>query len=318
MELHKKYRPTHLKNIIGQDMAVKLLQGKIDNNNVPHAILLTGPSGVGKTTIARCLRKPLKCHLREFREYDIGDVGGIDEIRGIHRNMLKMPLYGKVKIYFLDEVAQAKSIAQDGMLKMLEEQPPHVYFILATTDPQRLKTTVRTRLTRIDLKPLKDADLRRVLQTVCDKEERTFDDDVFDKIVEYSDGSARMALNILDSIFNLEAGKDVLEAIEMCTQEKQAIELCRLLLNNRTSWSSIASILKDLNGQDAEGLRRMILGYMRACMLTGSAVSIFPICTAGSKIASRAYYIITCFERNFFDTGHAGLAMACWESMNQK
>lgn len=306
MELYKTYRPSNLNAVIGQDKAIKVLQSKLDANKFPHSTLLTGPAGVGKTTIARCLRKPLKCHKREFREYDIGQAGGIDEIRGIRVNTQKLPLYGSTKIYFLDEVAQAKSIAQDAMLKMLEESPNHVYFIFATTDPQRLKKTVRSRFMEIPLKSLDDESLNQILINVIEAEDKDISEDVISKIIEYSDCSARIALELLEKIIDLDDEKEIIEIIEQTTLEKQAVELCRLLLNNHTRWQKIATKLKELDGEEPEGLRRMVLGYMRSCLLTGS------------KISPRAYYIMTCFERNFFDTGKAGLAMACWESMSSK
>lgn len=306
MELYKKHRPSNLKDVIGQDKAINILQGKIDKNKLPHALLLTGPHGSGKTTIARCLRKPLKCHLREFREYDIAQVGGIEDIREIRRNTQKLPLYRNTKIYFLDEVAQAKSIAQDGMLKMLEESPDHVYFIFATTDPQKLKKTLRSRFVELSLKPFKDDDLKLILKNVSEAEDKTLSNNILIKIVEYSDHSARTALELLEKIIDLDDEEDMIEAVKSSSLEAQAIELCRLLLK-RSSWKEIAGLLKELQGQNAEGLRRMVLGYMRTCLLSGNR-----------NIMLSSYQIMTCFEQNFFNTDHAGLAMACWEAANRK
>lgn len=304
-ELYKKHRPKTLKDVVGQDRVVGLLQKKIESNRIPHALLLIGPSGVGKTTIARCLRKPIKCHVREFREYDIGQVGGIDEIRSIRKDTQRLPLYGQNKVYFLDEVAQAKSIAQDGMLKMLEESPDYVYFIFATTDPQRLKKTVRSRFMEIPLKPLVDTALEKIIENIATEEELTISPEVISKIVSDSQQSARQGIELLEKIMESEDEDTMLKILEDSSQEQQAVELCRLLLKN-APWGKISSMLKELKGQDVEGLRRMMLGYMRSCLLTGG------------NISRRAYYIMTCFERNFFDTGHAGLAMACWESVSKK
>lgn len=97
----------------------------------------------------------------------------------------------------------------------------------------------------------------------------------------------------------------MLRAIDS-VEKTQAINLCRLLLNFRPSWPDIAKLLKELEGEDAEGLRRMVLGYMRSVVL------------GGGKMADRAYSIQCCFERNFYDTGNAGLQMACWEACHGK
>jgi len=305
MELYKKHRPTKMKDVVGQDSAIKGLLKKIDKKEIPHAILLSGPSGVGKTTIARIIRKIIKCNIREYQEINGADERGIGITRDIDKSMQRYPFRGKTKIYYIDEAHMLNKYAQNNMLKMLEDTPSHVYFILATTEPTALKKTIRTRCTQINLKPIKNESLLELINKIIQKENKVIDDSVIDKIIEHSDNSARKALVLLDSIIDIEDEVDMLEAIEGATQEKEAVELCRLLLN-KASWSKIASMLKDLHGQDAEGLRRMILGYMRSCLLSGS------------KISTRAYYIMTCFEPNFFNTGHAGLAMACWEAVAKK
>lgn len=305
MELYKKYRPPNLKDVIGQDNAIKVLEKHIEKNTIPHALLLSGPSGVGKTTFARCLRKPLKCRPRHFNELNIADIRGIDNIRDIRQSTMSYPLEGKTKIWLLDEVSELTTSAQKALLKMLEDTPTHIYFMLATTNPQKLIKPIRTRCTEIALKPISKENLEQLIENIILEEnlKKSIPQTVTDKIIDCSDGSARQALVFLDAIIDLDKEKDMLETIR--TGEEQAIELCRLLLR-RASWTSIAKMLKELKGQEAENLRRMMLGYMQTCLLSGS------------KISPRAYYIMTCFEHNFFNTSHAGLAMACWESISGK
>lgn len=302
--LYKKYRPKRLKDVLGQENAIKVLQKKLNTNSFPHAVLLSGPSGVGKTTIARCLRKPLGCRLRQFHELNIADIRGIDNIREIRQCMTLHPLEGNTKIWLLDEVSELTSGAQKALLKMLEDTPDHVYFMLATTDPQKLIKPIRTRCTEIVLKPLNDECLTQIIENIILKENtETVKNTVINKIIECSEGSARQALVFLDAVMDLDDEQDMLNAIK--TGEEQVIELCRMLLKRRP-WSDISKMLKTLKGQNAEQLRRMMLGYMRSCLLTNTSIT------------ERAYYIMTCFERNFFDTGDAGLAMACWEAMSKK
>lgn len=303
MELYKQFRPKKLADVVGQRTAVNVLQKMIDTNSIPHALLLTGPSGCGKTTIARILRKHLKCHSAEFNEVNIADIRGIENIRDIRKRMNLVPLRGKTKIWLLDECHKLSSDAMHASLKMLEDTPSHVYFFLATTDPHKLLKTIRTRCTEVVLKPIGKKDLAELVMAVFHKAipKGPFPKLVIDEIVDNSDGSARKALVLLDSIINLASKEEMLEAIEKSTQEAQAIQLCRLLIDPRTQWSEVSKRLKELEEEDAEGLRRMVLSYMRSVML------------GGKQMASRAYSIMCVFERNFYDTGNAGLVLACWE-----
>jgi DNA polymerase-3 subunit gamma/tau len=306
-ELYKKWRPKNLDAIVGQSSAVAVLTQMIENDEIPHSILLTGPSGCGKTTIARILRKHLKCNTQDFAEVNIADIRGIDNVRDIRRRMSLRPLHGKTKIWLLDEVAKMSGDAQTALLKMLEDTPKHVYFMLATTDPHKLLKTIRTRCTEIALKPIGNDDLTHLLaEIILHEKNRKITDEVIGKIVESSDGSARKALVLLGSIIHLESEEAMLDAIDKSTQEAQTIQLCRMLLNPRSSWSEIAKLLKELEGEEPEGLRRMVLGYMRSVLL------------GGGNMAPRAGSIIGIFERNFFDSLNAGLALACWEAMGGK
>lgn len=308
IELYKKHRPKDLDGIVGQHSAVSVLTQMIENDEIPHTLLLTGPSGVGKTTIARILRKHLKCNAQDFTEVNIADIRGIDNVRDIRRRMSLCPLHGKTKVWLLDEAHKLSGDAQNALLKMLEDTPKHVYFFLCTTEPGKLIKTIRTRCTEIALKPIGEKDLSELVMSVYHKEvpKGHFPEMAFDKIVENSEGSARKALVLLGSIIHLESEEAMLEAIEKSTQEAQAIQLCRLLLNPRSSWQNISKLLKELEGEEPEGLRRMVLGYMRSVLL------------GSGSLAGRAGSIIGIFERNFFDSGNAGLALACWETMGEK
>jgi len=304
MELYKKCRPKTLDKVVGQPSAVTVLKSMVGKNEIPHALLLSGPSGCGKTTIARILRKHVKCKPEDFHELNIADIRGIDNVRDIRTAMRKYAIGGGSKVFLLDEVAELTSSAQKALLKMLEDTPDHVYFMLCTTDPQKLIKPIRTRCTEIALKPIDSEDLKILIGDTSEAEGKKVSEDVADKIIESSEGSARKALVLLDSVIRLESEEEMLEVIEKSTQEKQGIDLCRALLN--APWKKVAEIVEGIAPDDVETVRWIVLGYMRTIVL------------GGGKIADKAYRIMCCFERNFFDTKHNGLVMACWEAVNGK
>lgn len=306
MSLYQKYRPKTLKAVLGQDGAVSSIQKLIDKGNIPHAILLTGPSGCGKTTIGRILKESLKCGDADFLEVNAADFKGIDTIRDIRRQVGMSPIDGECRVWLIDECARLTTDAQSALLKILEDTPAHAYFLLATTDPQKLLKTIHTRCNEIKLSALSSKALENVIQRVLDKEKLTLTEDVLTEIVEAADGSARKALVILEQVVGLESEKEQIAAIQASTVNKSlAIELARALINPQARWDAVSTILKDLDGE-AEGIRYLVLGYARSVML------------GGGKLAPRAFLIIDVFAKNFFDSKHAGLAAACWEVVHAR
>lgn len=305
MELYRKHRPKKLDDIIGQREAVTTLQRFLDHDDVPHALLFAGPAGCGKTSLARLLRPKLGCHKADFQEMDVASSeGGIDTIRALKSRINLSSLAGKSKIYYLDEAHQLSSKAGDGMLKMLEDTPAHVYFMLATTDPDKLKKTIRTRCTTVQVKPLGNKDMRTLLDNVLEKEGVEVPDDVLDRIVEVAGGSAREALVILNKVYRLDDEEKQLEAVFASSTQHQAIELARALLSPRARWGDISKLLKEIT-DEPESLRRMVLGYCSG-VLTGNG-----------KLGSRAYFIIRCFQDHWYDCGKAGLVACCYECCHQ-
>lgn len=299
LELYKKYRPTEFKQVIGQDDAIKTLIEMGKRNQIPHAILFTGGSGVGKTTIARILKTKLKCSDHDFMEANAAEARGIDSIRRIKTQMGLSPLDGPCKIYLLDEFHQQTSEAMDCLLKILEDTPRHVYFFLCTTDPQKVKNTIITRCTEIRLKPLTATALEELIQDVLKQEQVTLEQDVIDALVEASDGSARKALVMLHSVIGLADTEAQLGAIENTRVKSAAFDLARALLTAK-SFGDVAPLLRTIE-EDAEAVRRCILGYCRKVLI------------GNKRDAARAFQIIDAFRSNVFDSGHAGLAANCYE-----
>ena len=301
IELYKKYRPKVLADVKGQDGAVKTLQKFIHRKRVPHVLLFTGPSGCGKTTLARIVRKEIKCSKFDFIKVNGSDKNGIDDMRAIRSQLSKAPIKGKRKVWLIDEAHKISPAAQDMMLDMLEDTPSHVYFLLATTDPQKLKRTIKTRCTEIAVSNLSEKVLERILVDVLKKEEMDVPQDVINKITEVSEGSARKALVLLNQVYDLDNEKDMLASIEKTTLEKVSEFVGRLLIRPSVKWPEIAKLLKRYKDEDAETIRWGVLGYAKNCMLSGG------------KVSNRAFKIISAFQDNFYDSKHAGLVAACYE-----
>lgn len=303
-ELYKKYRPKTLKGLVGQEGAKASLQGLIDSEKVPHALLLTGPSGVGKTTIGRLLKTHLDCGDADFYEINSADFKGIDTIREIRRAVNLSPIAGSTRIWLIDECHKLTSDAQNALLKLLEDTPSHAYFMLATTDPHKVIKTIHTRCSEIKLVALSPASLEKLVRRVSELEGFKLSDEVIQEIVEAAEGSGRKALVILGQVAGLEGDEEQIRAIQSTSINKdQAIALARLLINPRSSWAEVASVLKQLN-DDPEAVRYLVLGYSRTVLL------------GGGGLAKRAFMIIDIFSSNFYDSKQAGLAAACWEVMN--
>jgi DNA polymerase III gamma/tau subunit len=304
-ELYKKYRPQKLSSILGQSAGVSQLKGWLENKKMPHALMFTGPSGVGKTTAARIIAKRMGCHPRERIEMNAADCRGIDEVRHIERTMRTAPLGGPCRTYILDECHQLTNQAQDSLLKPLEDTPDHVYFILCSSKPQKLIEAIWTRVHEVKFKKVSAALLRKLLEQVMIAEERGVDDEVADKIVEAADGSARKALVILEQTLTVKDPAEQMEIIESASAEAASKNLCTLLLNPRVQWAEVAKFLRKCE-DDPEGLRRMVLGYASK------------VCLGGGKNAGRANMILSYFRDSFFEGGRGALINSCFEVVHTK
>lgn len=304
MELYKKYRPKDFDDVIGQDHIVASLSRMVDQKRIPHAMLFCGPPGCGKTTFGRILKRKLKCSDWDFVEQNCSNKTGIDSIREIEQKMSMRPMKGKVRIWLFDECHTWSSSAQDALLKTLEDTPKHVYFILCTTDPQKLKKTIRSRCTEFPVKPLDAKALEKIIRNVCESEKTKISDEVIEKIVQNADGSARNALVLLNKTHTLKTEEEQLDAVNKASVETAAITIARTLFNFNTNWGEMSKVLRETELEDPESIRWMILGYAR---------SILTKATSPNKMTDKAFQIIQVFRDNWYDSKSAGLVASCYE-----
>jgi DNA polymerase-3 subunit gamma/tau len=298
VELYKKHRPKRLSRIVGNEATVSELESFMEKDALPHTILFHGPSGCGKTTFGRIVRNHLDCSEIDFHEVNCSSNNGVDDIRAIERAMSRAATGGKFRVWLMDECHRLTGPAQDAALKMLEDTPSHVYFILCTTEPRKLKDTVRNRCTQLPVELVSNTQMKVLIDHVVKKEKAQLSDDLTEELIDAAAGSCRRALVILGSVLNLEEDGDRARVIKEEPGEKEVIDLCRALMKSET-WKKVAKLLKEIK-TDPEGVRYAVLGYARSCLLSGYN-------------ASQAADIIDAFADNFYDSKNAGLALACYE-----
>ena len=219
--LARKYRPTDFTGLIGQEALVRTLSNAFATGRIAHAFMLTGVRGVGKTTTARIIARALNCigadgkniqpcgvcepcvSISESRNVDVQEMDaasrtGIDDIREIIEGVRYAPVSARYKVYIIDEVHMLSKQAFNGLLKTLEEPPPHVKFVFATTEIRKVPVTVLSRCQRFDLRRIDSAELAAYLATLAEKEKVKIEESSLALIARAAEGSARDSLSLLD------------------------------------------------------------------------------------------------------------------------
>jgi len=217
--LARKWRPRKFAELVGQEHVVRALTNALDSGRMHHAYLFTGTRGVGKTTIARIFAKSLNCERGEsadpcgecavctavdagrfvdLLEIDAASNTGVDDVREVIENAQYAPSRGRFKVYLVDEVHMLSKPAFNALLKTLEEPPPHVKFLLATTDPQKLPVTVLSRCLKFNLKRLLPEQISGQMKHILGAEAIEYDEEAIAELAHGADGSLRDGLSLLD------------------------------------------------------------------------------------------------------------------------
>jgi len=228
----RKYRPQALGELVGQAHVARTLANAITSGRIAHAYLFTGPRGVGKTTTARILAKAVNCEqgptadpcgtctactdIAEGRSLDVIEIDGasnrgIDEIRDLRERVRYAPPGGRRKVYIIDEVHMLTTEAFNALLKTLEEPPPHVLFVFATTAPQKIPLTISSRCQRFDFRRIPVAVMVERLADIAERESLHVQRGVLERVARKADGSMRDAESLLDQVVAF-GGEDVSEA----------------------------------------------------------------------------------------------------------
>ncbi|EGV27745.1 DNA polymerase III, subunits gamma and tau [Thiorhodococcus drewsii AZ1] len=228
--LARKWRPRSFDDMVGQQHVVRALSNALDRDQLHHAYLFTGTRGVGKTTLARILSKALNCEqgvsshpcgvcsacreidsgrFVDLLEVDAASRTKVDQTRDLLDNVPYAPARGRFKVYLIDEVHMFSSHSFNALLKTLEEPPPHVKFLLATTDPQKIPVTVLSRCLQFNLRRLLSDEIRERLSFVLQTEGLEFEAAALPLVARAADGSMRDALSLLDQAIAFGGGRVV-------------------------------------------------------------------------------------------------------------
>ena len=290
----RRYRPQQFADLIGQEHVARGLAGAIDSGRVGHAYLFTGARGVGKTSAARIYAKALECTNRksgepcnlcercqaisagqdvDVIEIDAASNRGIDEIRQLRQNVAVRPANGNHKTYIIDEVHMLTREAFNALLKTLEEPPPHVKFVLCTTEPEKLPITILSRCQRFDFQSVDTVAITQRLAQIVESEGLTVAPAALELIARRAAGSMRDSQSLLEQLFGIAAGdkknielEDV-HAIIGTGKDEKVGELAQALIN-RDSPAALSALHECLTqGADAGGVLEQLLTALRNCLV---------------------------------------------------
>ncbi|MFC1905139.1 DNA polymerase III subunit gamma/tau, partial [Chloroflexota bacterium] len=289
---YRKWRPQTLAEVVGQEQVTQTLRNALSSGRVSHAYLFCGPRGTGKTSTGRILAKAVNCltdgkgepcntcpicqaitegSALDVIEIDAASNTGVEDMRSLRERVNYAPNQARYKVYIIDEVHMLSTSASNALLKTLEEPPPHVIFILATTEIHKILPTIMSRCQRFDFRRLSQADIVSKLTQICNSGGIQIEPEGLRLIAKSATGSLRDAENLLEKLttyYGPEIGLNQVQAILGITGDWRAKELVKHIVNNDVSggMKTINSLNSD--GLDLKQFSRELLAYLRGLLLT--------------------------------------------------
>jgi len=287
----RKYRPATFDDVLGQDHVVRTLRNAIEQDRLAHAYLFVGPRGTGKTSTARIFAKalngpggpkvdfdpndPVCLQIAEGTSLDVVEIdgasnNGVDEVRALRDSVNYAPMQGKFKIYYIDEVHMLTNQAFNALLKTLEEPPPHVKFIFATTEVHKILPTILSRCQRFDLRPIPTETIAQHLMHIAEKEGVALEQAAAWAIAKGADGGMRDAQSMLDQLVAFCGNKieeaDVLNIFGFTSRETIAA-MCEAIFHKDTA-AALQIIQREAStGRDVSQLLNELIGALRALIV---------------------------------------------------
>ncbi len=294
--LYRKWRPQTFAEVVGQEAVTRTLRNSVASGRPAHAYLLCGPRGTGKTSLGRLIAKAANCaslaegepcnacdscraylegRAIDFVEQDAASHNSVDDIRQLRENVVLNPMSGRYKVYLLDEVHMLSKGAENALLKTLEEPPPHVIFVLATTEPHKVESTIISRCQRFDLRRIPMPAAAQVLSRICAAEGYAMDEASLQEIARAATGSLRDAINGLEQVVTYYGPSPSLEQVQEALGlrvDARSGELARLILGNDLAGGLrlIAAVRDD--GVEMRHFSRQVVRYLRGLLLAGAGV----------------------------------------------
>lgn len=300
--LYRKWRPGRFDDVIGQEHVTRTLKNSVAADRLGHAYLFCGPRGTGKTTSARLLAKAVNClhedpaerpcnqcsicqsissgRFLDLIEIDAASNTGVDDIRDLRDKINFSPTEGRFKVYIIDEVHMLSTAAFNALLKTLEEPPPHVKFILATTEEHKVPVTIKSRCQQFNFRLLNQDEISQRLNWLADKEGFTIEPQALQMIARQGAGSLRDAESLLDQL--VVAKDDVITAertqMVLGTASNEAVTRLTDAWLNRDGAGGLALIHEALaSGTDARQFCRQMVTYLRELLLLQAAGETIPL-----------------------------------------
>src|SRR5881628_1911784 len=288
----RKFRPQVFEDVVGQKPIIQTLQNAIQKDRIGHAYLFCGPRGVGKTTTARILAKSLDCaegptitpcnrcpaceEISSGRSIDVFEIDaasntGVDNIRELRENAKYAPARSRYKIFIIDEVHMLSTSAFNALLKILEEPPPHVIFIMATTERHKLPATILSRCQQFTFRTIPAAEIHEHLRQIAKREGVTIAERALSYIVKAAEGSMRDAQSLLDQIISFSgqevAGEDVRDVLGFIPSEILDRTLDALAERDSKALLEIVGIVVD-QGLNLQQFVREFIGKVRDLLIS--------------------------------------------------